>query len=97
MSTIVSQRVLPIKGGNLVATLVTLTAASDSVTLPRMRGTSNQVVQLIRPGDSSVTVSQSGVSGEEHTVVNLTGTVGNQVLLVSNHGDPIPNPTGAGA
>lgn len=93
MATISSQRVFPTgDGANIVATVVTLTAASDSVTLPRMSAASNMVVQLIRPGDSTCTVSQSTAS-----VVNLTGNVGQSILLISHSDDPIPSPTGDGA
>jgi len=92
MSTITAQKVLPISAGNLVATFVTLTANSDSVTLPRMRSTSGQVVQLVRPGDTTITITQSSA-----TAVTLVGTSGQSVLLISNHDDPIPNPAGDGA
>ena len=92
MSTITAQKVLPILGANLVATFITLTANSDSVTLPRMRSTSGQVVQLVRPGDSAATVTQTSA-----TAVTLTGTSGQSIMLISNHDDPIPNPVGDGA
>lgn len=92
MSTITAQRVLPITAANLVATFVTLTATSDSVTLPRMRSTSSQVVQLVRPGDTAITVTQTSA-----TAVTLVGTIGQSILLISNHDDPIPNPVGDGA
>ena len=100
MSTILFQRVLPIKGANLVATLVSITAvASDEVSLPRMSGTSGRVVQLRRPGDAAVTVAQT-LSGSASAVgCTITGAsrVGQEVLLVSMHNDPIPAPTGDGA
>lgn len=93
MSTILFQRFLPIKDGNLVATLVQSTALSDTVTLPRMSGTAGKVAQLRRPGDSAITVSQSSA-----TAVTLTfATVGQEALLVSHHLSPIPAPTGDGA
>jgi len=92
MATINSQRVLPISGANLVVTIVRLTAASDSVSLPRMSSTSGKVAQLLRIGGSAVTVSQTSV-----TAVTLTGTEGQEILLVSHHKDPIPAPTGDGA
>lgn len=89
MASIISQHLLPVTGlgANLVSTLVKLTAVSDSVTLPRMRQSANSVVQLRRPGDASVTVSQS-----DFTAVTLTGNVGDQALLVSFHDDPIVSP-----
>ena len=90
MASIVTQQVLPVTAiaANLVATKIKLTSAADSVTLPRMRQSTNSVVQLRRPGDATVTVSQSSF-----TNVNLTGSVGDEILLVSFHDDPIPNPT----
>lgn len=92
MSTIISQRLLPINDGNLVSTIVKLTANSDTVTLPRMASTANKVAQLRRIGDPAVTVSQTNI-----TAVALTGTVGDEILLVSLHNSPIPAPTGDGA
>jgi hypothetical protein len=92
MATILSQKVQPVGGYNVVTTLVELTANSDSVTLPRMAATSGKVAQLTRPGDTAATISQTNV-----TDVAITGVSGNQVLLVSLSDDPIPNPAGAGA
>lgn len=92
MSTIISQEYITTGSGNLVVSLVKLTATSDSVTLPRMVGTSNRVVQLRRPGDVEVTVTQSTA-----TSVTLAGSVGNEVLLVSFSDSPIPSPVGDGA
>ena len=94
MAIVVSQDIHTLVGlgANLVATVVKLTSTSDSVALPRMKGTSNRVVQLRRPGDSAVTVTQS-----DATTVSLAGSVGNEVLLVSFSDDPIPNPVGDGA
>jgi hypothetical protein len=87
MSVIVQQNVHPFTPYNLVASVVKLTAASDTVVLPRMRASSNSVVQLRRPGDSLVTVSQT-----DFTTVSLTGTVGQEILLISISDDPITNP-----
>jgi len=92
MSTIISQRLLPITNANLVATVVKLTANSDSVTLPRMSSTANKVAQLRRVGDPAVTVTQSSA-----TAVTLAGVQGDEILLVSLHQTPIPGPTGDGA
>ena len=93
MSTILYQRVLPIKDGNLVATVVQATALSDTVTLPRMSGTAGKVAQLRRPGDAALTVSQTNA-----TAVAVTFTsIGQEILLVSHHLAPIPAPTGDGA
>jgi len=84
--------VLPIKDANLVATIVKLTANSDTVTLPRMSSTANKVAQLRRIGDPAVTVTQSSI-----TAVTLAGVEGDEILLVSLHKTPIPAPTGDGA
>jgi len=87
MSVIVKQSVHQHTPHNIVSTVVKLTAAADTVTLPRMRASSNSVVQLRRPGDSAVTVSQTNF-----TAVALTGSVNQEVLLVSLSDDPIVNP-----
>jgi hypothetical protein len=87
MSVIVKQLVHLHTPHNIVSTVVKLTAAADTVELPRMRADSNSVVQLRRPGDLVVTVSQS-----DFTTVTLTGNVGQEVLLVSLSDDPIANP-----
>ena len=83
---------LPGLGRTLVVTTVKLNLTTDTVTLPRMAATTNSVVQLRRPGDTSVTVSQTSAS-----VVTLTGSIGQSALLVSIHDDPIPSPVGDGA
>lgn len=87
MSQFVSQKLHSVRRGqsSVVASVVRLTAASDTVTLPSMKASSNCVVQLRRPNDPLVTVSQSN-----STSVSLTGEVGDEVLLVSFHHDPIP-------
>lgn len=71
----------------MVATVVRLTAASDSVELPNMTASSNCVVQLRRPKDPLVTVSQSDID-----TVSVTGIIGDEILLVSLHPDPPPEP-----
>lgn len=99
MSQIVAQKYSRVPGGshgfyNVVTSIVVVEKGSDSVTLPRMAKTSGCVAQLSRPGDSSVTVSQSTA-----TVVNLTNNNADRVtvMLVSLSNDPVPNPVGDGA
>lgn len=71
----------------MAATTVRLTAASDTVELPNMAASSNCVVQLRRPQDPLVTVTQSDLD-----TVAVTGVIGDEVLLVSFHSDPVPEP-----
>jgi hypothetical protein len=92
MATIISQEVFNAGDSNIVATFVKLLANSDSVTLPRMSSTSGKVFQLRRAGDPNVTVSQTSA-----TAVSLTGPKSREVLLISQHDGPIPNPQGDGA
>jgi hypothetical protein len=89
MASFVSQHNMAIRNGNqsIVATVVKLASASDSFDLPNMAAASNSVVQLRRPGDSAVTVSQSDIN----TVSISGGSAGQDVLLVSSHNDPIVN------
>jgi hypothetical protein len=89
MASFVSQSFLTVRNGeqSVVATVVTLASASDSFDLPNMAASSNSVVQLRRPGDSAVTVSQSDIN----TVSITGGSPGQAVLLVSSHADPIVN------
>jgi hypothetical protein len=89
MSTILAQSVTRLNKPNshVVLTVVKLTAASDSVDLPRMSSTTGAVAQIRRVGDPAVTVSQSDID-----TVSLTGTVGDEILLVSHSNSPIPNP-----
>lgn len=86
MSNFISQTVHTVRRGSssIVATVVKLTSASDTVELPQMAAATNSAVQLRRPGDSSITVSQSDIND-----VTLTGNIGDEVLIVSLHGDPI--------
>jgi hypothetical protein len=48
-----------------------------------MQAESNCVIQLRRPGDPEVTVSQTDID-----TVALTGSVGQEVLIVTLHDDP---------
>jgi len=72
---------------SVAATVVKLTAVSDSVELPSMAASSNCVVQLRRPGDPKVVVSQTDLN-----TVGVTGKIGDEILLVSLHTDPVPEP-----
>lgn len=89
MSTFISQKPNPVGDSLLIlATVVKLTTNSDTVELPNMAASTNSVVQLRRPGDPSVTISQSDIN-----TVSVTGNLGNVVMLVSIHTDPIPEPS----
>lgn len=95
-ATIITQSYYSIKAGlnaNLMVTLCSMNAATDTISLPRMSGTSGKVAQLLRPGDSAVTVTQ----GSATDVTLSNGVLGRLVLLVSFHDDPIPSPKGDGA
>jgi len=92
MATINHQRVCPIPSANLVITVLTLTAASDSVDLPWMKASSNAAVQLLRPSDSAITIAHDGTNPRNR--LTLTGTSGQEVLIVSFHDDPLPNNVG---
>jgi hypothetical protein len=92
MSNIVSQHMFPTGTSNVVATVVKLVTASDTVNLPRMLSTSGEVSQIRRSGDPKITISQT-----DAVAVVLTGNPGAEVLLVSLSGSPIPTPDGAGA
>jgi dTDP-4-amino-4,6-dideoxygalactose transaminase len=50
-----------------------------------MAATANTAAQLRRPGDNVVTVSITDID-----TVALTGNVGDEVLLVTLHDDPVP-------
>lgn len=87
MSIILSQKVLPIKNGNIVATEVKLTAASDTVDVPRMSSATGGAAQVRRPGDPAVTVTISDID-----TVALTGSVDDEILVLSHSYSPIPTP-----
>ncbi len=89
MSIFIAQRAHTVRRGNssLLTTVVRLTSKSDSVELPNMSAASNTVVQLRRPNDPNVEVSQTDID-----TVALTGNVGDEILLVSLHQDPMPEP-----
>lgn len=97
MAQIISQHVHKIPNGNLVSTIVKLTAATDSFTLPQssdVNGTA-PVVQVTRPGDSAVTLSSSHAAsgGRYYHAVIIVGTVGQEALIVSHHNDPLTEAT----
>jgi len=68
---------------SVTATVVILTAASDTLEVARMQAASNCCIQLRRPGDSEVTLSQTDID-----TVAFTGTVGQEVLIITLHDDP---------
>lgn len=86
MSNFISQSFHRVRHGDISVgtTVVKLVTASDTVELPNMSAATNSVVQLRRPGDPSVTVSQSDVN-----TASLTGNAGDEVLIISMHGDPV--------
>ena len=88
MSIILSQKVLPIKNGNIVATEVKLTAASDTVDVPRMSSATAAAAQVRRPSDPAVTVAVSDID-----TLTLTGSVNDEILVVTHSYSPIPTPS----
>lgn len=89
MAQIVSQQIQTVRRGSssVAATVVRLTARSDSVEVPNLSANSNTAVQLRRPKDPLVTVSITDLD-----TVALTGQVGQEILLITLHNDPIPRP-----
>lgn len=89
MARIITQKFQTVRNGSssVTATVVKLTSASDTVDVPNMQSTANCVVQLRRPGDPLVTISQSDIN-----TVALTGNIGEEVLIVTLHDDPMPQP-----
>ena len=82
----ISQEVCPIRGGNLVATLVQLVSASDTVDVPSMisNATVASCVQLRRVGDAAATVTQT-----DYNTVTIVGTAGNMCMIISLSDRPI--------
>lgn len=89
MSYFISQHAQTVRRGNssVLTTVVKLTRASDTVELPNMIAAANSVVQLRRHGDPKTVVSQTDID-----TVSVTGNAGDEILLVSLHSDPIPEP-----
>ena len=89
MSQIISQKFQTVRRGSssVAVTVVRLTSASDSAEVPNMAAASNCAVQLRRTGDPIAAVSQSDID-----TVGLTGSRGDEILLVTLHTDPIPEP-----
>jgi hypothetical protein len=86
MSLLLNQRIETVRHGqsSVATTVVKLTAQSDTVELPQMAAAANSVVQLRRVGDSIATISQTDIN-----TVSVTGKIGQEVLLVSLHDDPV--------
>jgi hypothetical protein len=88
MAEIKSQHVLPIPGGTVVATVVKLSAATETISnWPRMSGAALAVKQVKRSGDPTVTVAQASINS-----VTLTGRVGDECLVISHSDRPVVNP-----
>lgn len=85
MSTVKSQQSQSVKRGesSVTVSVIKLTAVSDTLEVARMQATSNCAIQLRRPGDPEVTVSQTDID-----TVAITGGVGQEVLIVTLHDDP---------
>ncbi len=85
MAIVKSQQSQTVKRGqsSVTVTVAVLVAASDTLEVARMQAASNCVVQLRRPGDPEVTVSQTDID-----TVALTGSPGQEVLIVTLHDDP---------
>ena len=89
MSILLSQQIQTIRrgGSSVAATVVVLTAGSDSVEVPTLAANANTAIQLRRPKDPLVTVSITDID-----TVALTGNIGDEILLITLHDDPIPEP-----
>ncbi len=85
MAIVKSQKSETVKRGqsSVTVTVVVLTSATDSLEVARMQNTSNCAVQLRRPQDKSLTVSQTDID-----TVSLVGTIGQEALIVTLHDDP---------
>ena len=85
MSVVKSQQSQTVKRGqsSVTVTVVQLTTKSDSLEVARMQASANCAIQLRRPGDPEVTVSQTDID-----TVAFTGSVGQEVLIVTLHDDP---------
>ena len=87
MASFISQSPATVTRGNqgILATVVRLDGPAETVELPNMAATSNSAVQLRRPGDGAVTVTQTDIN----TISITGGSAGQEVLIISSHGDPI--------
>jgi hypothetical protein len=93
MATIIGQEVSKAAGGGfIVSTEVRLEGAgSENVEVPRLSvddSNTTSVAQLVRPGDTAVTVTKT----DKDTVAVSAGSGGLKVLLVSHSANPIGNP-----
>ena len=94
MAIIIGQEVNKSAGGGFVVSTEVLLEGpgSENVDVPRMSvdasGTTS-IAQLIRPGDTSITVSKT----DKDTVALSAGSAGLKVLLVSHSANPIGNPS----
>jgi len=85
MAEILSQHVAPVPGGNVISTVVKLSAASETISnWPRLSSATGSAAQVRRAGDAATTVTVASI-----TSITLAGTVGNECLVVSHHDSPI--------
>lgn len=84
MANVKSQRFLDGPGDSFMVglTVLTLTAASDTLTVPDLADSTAGVSckQLERSGDPTVTVSNSNVN-----TVTLTGAIDDEIVLATIH------------
>ena len=84
MSQILSQKIHTVRRGcsAVAVSVVRLTATSDTVEVPTLAANSNSAVQIRRPGDPKVVVSITDLD-----TVAVTGNIGDEILLITLHGD----------
>lgn len=82
MANILSQRYIHYSNQFLLGVHeVKLTAAADTITVPTLADTGSvSAKQLERSGDPTVTVTTTG-----SFTVNLAGTIGDEVIIVTIH------------
>ena len=94
---IISQHILPIPNGNVVATVIRLDSTTDTGLWSRASNMPSSspwaIAQLRRPGDPAVTVTQTALNQ-----LSVTGNVGDEVLIIAHCDRPIvttepPTPT----
>ncbi len=80
---VVSQDLLPIRNGTIVSTVVRLDGGSnDSATWSQASRADGAIVQVLRPGDTAVTVTQDDIDS-----LTITGGVAGQEVLIIAHSD----------
>lgn len=81
---IVSQDLLPIREGTIVATVIVLESATDTGLWSRASSADGAIVQVKRPGDPSVTVTQTALNQ-----LRVVGNVGDEVMIIAHCDRPI--------